>query len=200
MKKYAFVSDFVRLYALYHQGGIYMDTDVMLLKKLDDYLKHQAFSGFEDKSKISTGIMGAEKGNELMGRLLDYYDTAQFFKSDGRPDLTTNVETITSMLLPLGLVPNGEFQIVSGMALYPQNIFCPDHKRLQDSRYMADAVTIHYFAGSWKSEKTRKRENSFVWRVLAKPATWSSRVLRFFFGNRWIAVKDKILERIKRGE
>ena len=50
-KKYAFVTDYVRLYALYTQGGIYMDTDVMVLKPLDEYLNHEAFSGFESKTK-----------------------------------------------------------------------------------------------------------------------------------------------------
>ena len=124
-KKFAFVTDYVRLYAMYTEGGIYMDTDVMVLKPLDEYLKHEAFSGFESKKKIPTGIMAAEKGHHLFGELLKYYDTARFLKDDGTLDMTTNVEIITNMLTPKGFVPNGEYQVIDGMAFYPQNVFCP---------------------------------------------------------------------------
>ena len=60
-KKYAFVTDYVRLYAMYTQGGVYMDTDVELTKNLDKFLDHQGFSGFESEAQIPTGIMAAEK-------------------------------------------------------------------------------------------------------------------------------------------
>ena len=62
-RKFAFVTDVVRLYALYTEGGIYMDTDVEVLKPLDEFLRHPAFSGFEDEKNVPTGIMGAEKGS-----------------------------------------------------------------------------------------------------------------------------------------
>lgn len=72
-KKWAFVSDVARLWALYHEGGIYMDTDVEVLRPLDDLLKHKAFLGFEGTQWIATNIMGTEPGNELIGRFLDSY-------------------------------------------------------------------------------------------------------------------------------
>lgn len=191
-KKYAFVTDYVRLYAMYAVGGVYMDTDVMVLKNLDQYLKHEAFSGFESITKIPTGIMAAEKANALMGELLQYYDNAVFIKHDGSLDMTTNVEIITNMLTPKGFMPNGQFQIVGGFALYPQNVFCPEHKKLNDSEYMKDTATIHYFAGSWKSEATRKRERSLWWRMIAVPGMLVSKVLKGVLGDRWVNWKNKV--------
>ncbi len=143
-----------------------MDTDVMVLKDMKPYLRHESFSGFESKEKIPTGIMGSEKENPLFARLLKYYDIARFIKTDGTLDMTTNVETITKILLTEGFEPNGEFQIVSGMALYPQNVFCPDLKKLNDKKYMENTVTIHYFAGSWKSEATKKENLHYGGNVL----------------------------------
>lgn len=199
-KKFAFVSDYVRLYALYTQGGIYMDTDVMVLKSLDKYLEHQAFSGFESKTKVPTGIMAAEKGFALMGEFLKYYDTATFIKEDGSFDMTTNVEIITASLLEKGLIPNGEYQVIEGMAFYSQNVFCPLHKELSNKKYMKDTATIHYFAGSWKSEKTKKRENSFWWKLIAPIASFFSKILHKIFGKKWDEQKNKMRDNILKDE
>lgn len=190
--KYAFVTDYVRLFAIYTVGGIYMDTDVMILKNLDQFLNHAAFSGFESKTKIPTGIIASEAGQPLIGELLHYYNDARFAKEDGSYNMTTNVEIITGLLTSRGFKPNGEFQVISGVAFYPQNIFCPDHKKLNDKDYMRDTVTIHYFAGSWKSEAAKKREASLWWKMIAKPAMLVSKLLKALFGDKWVRMKDKL--------
>lgn len=195
-KKYAFVTDYVRLYAMYTIGGVYMDTDVMVLRNLDPYLIHDAFSGFESTTKIPTGIMAAEKHNPLMRELLGYYDTAVFTNSDGSMNMTTNVEIITNMLTPKGFVPNGQFQIVGGFALYPQNVFCPEHKKLNNEAYMKETATIHYFAGSWKSEATKKREASLWWHLIAGPGMAISKVLKGLLGDRWVTWKNKMRDKV----
>ena len=195
-KKFAFVTDYVRLYALYTQGGVYMDTDVMVLKSLDEYLNHQAFSGFESKTKIPTGIMAAEKGCPLFKELLSYYDAATFLREDGTLNMTTNVEIITNMLTPKGFKPNGQYQVVDEMAFYSQNVFCPSHKKLKNKKYMKDTVTIHYFAGSWKSAATKKRENSFWWKMIAVPGSFVSKILRKIFGEKWEKRKNKIRDKM----
>lgn len=199
-KKFAFVTDYVRLYALYTQGGVYMDTDVMVLKPLDEYLQHEAFSGFESKTKIPTGIMAAEKSCSLFKELLSYYDTATFLKEDGTLNMTTNVEIITDMLTPKGFIPNGKYQVVDGMAFYPQNVFCPLHKKLKNKKYMKDTVTIHYFAGSWKSAATKKRENSFWWKMIAIPGSFVSKIMRKLFGEKWERRKNKIRDKMFKNE
>lgn len=197
-KKYAFVTDYVRLYAMYTVGGIYMDTDVMVLRNLNPYLVHEAFSGFENMKQIPTGIMASVKGQKAVGELLTYYDTAEFFNGDGTYNMITNVEIITSMMTPKGFLPNGEFQIVDGFAFYPQNIFCPDHKKLSDPVYMSDTATIHYFAGSWKSEAVKKRENSLWWKIISIPGMKISKVLTTLLGDRWTMAKIQIRDKLFR--
>ena len=164
--RWAFVTDYVRLKAMTELGGIYMDTDVMVRKPLDTYLHHQAFSGFESKTNVPTGIMAAQKGQPLIGEMLSHYDTARFLNADGTFDMTTNVEVITALLLKKGLVPNGEYQEVEEMAFYPQNVFCPDTSRLDDPEYIKDTATIHYFAGSWKSDTRKRRERSLWYKAM----------------------------------
>ena len=195
-KKFAFVTDYVRLYAMYTVGGVYMDTDVMLLKSLDEYLCHEIFAGFETKDKIQTGIMASVQGQAIIGQLLEYYNEISFLNKDGTLNLTTNVETITNIMLSKGFVPNGEFQIVDGFTIYPTNIFCPDHKKLGDSIYMADTATIHYFSGSWKSDSARKRERSIWWKAVAVPGMKISKMMTALFGERWVSVKNKLRDYI----
>lgn len=199
-KKFAFVTDYVRLYAIYNYGGIYMDTDVMVLKSLDEYLGHKAFSGFESKTKIPTGIMASEKGYEVMADLLRFYDDAVFIKEDGTFNIVTNTETITRMFSEWGFIPNGEYQEIKGMAFYPQNVFCPDHKKLTNNNYMKDTVTIHYFAGSWKSEATLKRERSLWWKAFAVVATGVSKVLTRLLGDKWTEAKNKVRDNVIENE
>ena len=157
-RKFAFVTDVVRLYALYYEGGIYMDTDVEVLKPLDQFLSHNAFSGFEDEHNIPTGIMASEQRGRWAKENLDYYNNAHFVKPDGSLDLTTNVQTITSIMLPYGLKQDNTYQDFPGLiTFYPKDYFCP--KSYSDGKiYLTDrTVTIHHFAGSWLTGKEKMR-------------------------------------------
>jgi len=152
-KKFAFVTDVVRLYALYNYGGIYMDTDVEVLRPLDEFLKYPAFSGFEVDDAIPTGIMGAEKGNPWAKRELDHYADLSFIMPNGAFNTKPNVQIITEHALTHGLIPNGKFQIVNDeLAIFPKDYFCP--KSYVDGKiYLTDnTYTIHHFAGSWKKD------------------------------------------------
>lgn len=191
-KKWAFVTDFVRLWALYNYGGVYMDTDVEVLKSLDPYLKHRAFSGFENATQIPTGIMACEKGFELFKELLDYYDSARFILTDGSLNLTTNVVTITNQMKRHGFKANNQYQVLDGYAFYPNNIFCPYLERLGDRSYMKDTVTIHHFAGSWKSQAAIKRENSWWWKAIIKPLSNASHVLEHIGGEPYKKLKEAL--------
>ena len=154
-KKWAFVTDVVRLYALVNYGGIYMDTDVEVLKPLDEFLKYEAFSGFESEKDIPTGIMACEKGQELFKELLDEYKNLHFLKSDGTYDETTNVVRITDTCLKYGFVPNNQLQTVKGFSLFPRDYFCPKDHVTRITRLTENSYTIHHFDGSWKSEEER---------------------------------------------
>lgn len=148
-KKYAFVSDYVRLYALYHHGGVYMDTDVEVLKSFDPYLHHRAFSGFENVYQVPTGVMACEQGFEGFGELLRDYDDRSFTKSDGTLDLTTNVKVITDHYVKRGLKRNNKLQVVDGLALYPNIVFCPYLHEIGSSVFNKETVAIHHKYGSW---------------------------------------------------
>lgn len=149
-RKFAFVTDYVRLFALYNEGGIYMDTDVEVLKSLDRFLVHSAFSGFEDDKMIPTGIMASEKGGRWAKDNLAYYSDRHFFKSDGTLDLTTNVITLTEYMLKQGLQQNNTYQDFPGLiTFYPKDFFCPKSHKNGKLYLTENTYTIHHFAGSW---------------------------------------------------
>ena len=151
--RWAFVTDYVRLRAMTEMGGIYMDTDVELVKPLDPYLQHEAFAGFEHPERIQTGLLACRKDFLLFRDFLGYYDTASFYRPDGTQDITTNVEVLTRLCMERGLVPNDKYQVVDGFAIYPREIFCPvdyDTEKLHRTR---KTVAIHWFASSWHTEE-----------------------------------------------
>lgn len=164
-KKWAFITDYVRLKALYEVGGVYMDTDVELVDTLDLFLKHEAFSGFENDIQIPTGIMAAQKGHPFFKQLIAYYEGRHFIRENGTVDTTTNVQIITDMALQKGFRPNNTFQTVCGMTFYPRDYFCPkDHATGLINR-TENTVCIHHFDGSWHSKDEKimiEREQWFV--------------------------------------
>ena len=152
-KRWAFVTDYVRLRALTELGGVYMDTDVEVVKPLDPYLKHEAFAGFEHVERVQTGLLACRKDFPLFKDFMAYYDDASFLRPDGTPDVTTNVEILTGLCVKRGLVLNDKYQVVDGLAVYPREVFCPvdfDSKKLKKTR---KTVTIHWFSGSWHTEE-----------------------------------------------
>ncbi len=154
-KKWAFITDVARLYALVNYGGIYMDTDVEVLKPLDGFLEESAFSGFESEERIPTGIMAAEVGQPLFQELLDDYKGAHFRREDGTLDYTTNVTRITNVCLKHGLVLNNTKQTVAGFTLYESEYFCPKDSETGKVRLTENTHAIHHFDGSWLTPEAK---------------------------------------------
>ena len=150
-KKWAFITDYVRLFAIYNFGGIYMDTDVEVLKPLDQFLDCDGFTGFEAKEYMVTGIMAGAKGSKVYKALLDYYTDRHFMNPDGSLDLTTNTETITKMFLDMGFIQNNQYQEIDGFRLYPNDYFCPKNSVTLEVNITDNSHTIHHFAGTWIS-------------------------------------------------
>lgn len=153
-KKWAFASDYARLKVLVEHGGIYMDTDVEVLRPLDRFLAEEAFSGFEAPTRIQTGLMACRKSFPLFERLLKDYDERVFVLPDGGYDEATNVEAITNACLELGLELNGEKQTVEGFTLYPKDFFCPKDGKTRQVNLTDNTYAIHHFDGSWLPGET----------------------------------------------
>lgn len=152
-RRFAFVTDYVRLYALYTEGGVYMDTDVEVLAPLDDFLHHHAFSGFEDNDFVPTGIMASEKGGKWVKELLNYYDNISFINTDGSLNLKTNTQQITDTMVLKGLRRDNTYQEINGMvSFYPSDYFCPKSWNTGEITLTERTHTIHHFSGSWRPE------------------------------------------------
>lgn len=157
--KYAFVSDVARLYALYNYGGIYMDTDVEVIKSLDELLYVEGFLGFENKYYISSGMMGATKGNKWVKDQLDSYEEATFLDEKGEPTLFTNVERVTKVSKEKhNLITNGDKQILKyGVVVYPRAYFFPKSIITGELTISKNTYTIHHYDSSWFPDDFKKR-------------------------------------------
>lgn len=161
-KKWAFVSDYARLYALYHEGGVYFDTDVEVLKPIDKFLKNESFTGFEVKDILGSAVIGARAKNPIIKKLLDYYSTVNFINEDGTLNLVTNTHTITDEYIKHGLKLNGKYQNIHGTIVYPQIVFNPNNFSRIFNISSKKSYTIHHFDESWKNVRRKK---NFVYRV-----------------------------------
>lgn len=163
-KKWAFVSDVARLYALVNYGGIYMDTDVEVLKPLDDLFEYEAVSGFEAKDKIAAGLMTCCKEHPMFKEFLNEYSSIHFIKMNGEFDLTTIVTRITNICLKYGLQLNNQKQIVNGLTLFPTEYFYPKDCCTGALSLTSSTYAIHYYEGSWLpfSSKVKVKLKQFL--------------------------------------
>lgn len=151
-RKFAFVSDVCRLYALKKMGGVYMDTDVEVIQSLNPFLSHTAFSGFENDDFVPTGIMASESNGIWVSELLDYYTDRSFVRLDGSFDTVSNTYIITQLMLEKGFVMNNLFQEINDyVAFYPNDFFCPKSYKTGKIELTNNSFCIHHFAKSWVS-------------------------------------------------
>lgn len=152
-KKFAFVADYVRLFALYTYGGIYLDTDIRMVKNFDDLLCQPAFMGFEDGVCLASAVLGTKKGNIFYKSLLDIYDDPNYRYEEHK---TANVIMITEKLVEYGLTKNNEEQYVNGIHIYPKTFFNPmDYFGSWDMS--RNTRCVHLYSGSWLSQEERKK-------------------------------------------
>lgn len=165
-RKFAHVSDVCRLHALKEEGGIYMDTDVEVLKSLDSFLHHTAFSGFENDDFVPTGIMASENEGEWVQELLEYYHNKPFVNTDGSLETISNTFIITKMMKRKGFKMNNRFQeIKEYVAFYPNEYFCPKSYKTGSIDLTENSYCIHHFAKSWIPFK-RKWRNILKMKVM----------------------------------
>jgi hypothetical protein len=191
-KKFAFVSDYVRLWALEQEGGVYLDTDVELVKPLDDLLHNQCFMGIDTTFLVSNGLgLGAEKGNDFIKENIAFYDNLNL--SELKKPLVNSPIT-TDLLRKKGELntENGEIQYIGEITIYPPEYFCAKHTHTGEIVITPNTYAIHHFTLSWASEEERentlKRWNKYkIERIKRFPKL----LLRKFIG-------DSTVDNIKR--
>ena len=155
--KWAFVSDYARLKIIYDMGGIYLDTDVELIKPLDNLLENGGYMGFDEKGIIATGLgFGAEKGNRIIGELLKDYDNIPFVLSDGNYDLTPCPDRNTDTLKKLGMDVQNTNQTFMDMIFLPQDYLCPMDYYTGKKSITKNTYSIHQYCASWTSPVTKR--------------------------------------------
>lgn len=149
------MADYARLKILYEQGGIYMDTDVELLRPLDDLLAYPAFFGFQHNNEVATGLgFGAEAHSPVVKALLDDYDGLPFLLPDGSCDLTPCPKRNLPVFDRFGIRADGTRQSTPEMEVFPVEYFCPVAYAGSTCDITPNTYSIHHYHASWK-EKSR---------------------------------------------
>lgn len=157
-KKWAFVADVIRLYALYTEGGIYLDTDVELLKPLTPFLHHQAFIGYEKdlnehgKKVLQTALIGSEPHGEWVTSWLKIYENKTFSVEQIRDFVNSSL--IANEIRKKGIQLDGSLLSLPGLTIYPSDYFCPMSFQDRLIKLTPNTVSIHYFSFSWRNYDT----------------------------------------------
>ena len=154
-KKWAFVTDYVRLYAVYNCGGVYLDTDVEIIKSIDELLINDGFFGFEEKY-VNTGLgFGGIKGLGILKEVMDSYAEIEFIKEKPVPCPVLN----TPVFEKQGLVANGETQTLpcENVKIFSQEYFCPKTYKTGEIHITENTFSIHHFSASWHTNEEKNK-------------------------------------------
>lgn len=179
-KKYAFVSDYARFWVLYHHGGLYFDTDVEVIKPMDEIIAKGSFMGCErdggvvdnENIAVAPGLgLGANPGLELYNELLALYNQLSFIKENGSYNHKTIVAYTTEILQAHGLKNTAEIQKCAGLWIYPKEYFCPINYKTKQLVITPKTYSIHHYTASWLSK--RQKAYIFLKKILGEKAVKS---------------------------
>jgi mannosyltransferase OCH1-like enzyme len=190
LEKWAFVSDYVRLKVLYENGGIYLDTDMMLLKSLSDFNKNKCFFGAEEQKLISCGVIGAVKENEFIKECINHYN---FFNLDKKIDWN---ETIITVIITKLMIKKYDFSGIldkkinyNTVTIYPIDVFYPFPCKMKGDvgnykQYIkSDSCAVHLWVGSWKMfnefKFLRKGEYAKGFKIILKKLSYKSLRIKY---------------------
>lgn len=184
--KYAFVSDYARFWVLYHFGGIYFDTDVEVIRPIEDVLEKGPFMGLEQISpcpSVAPGLgLAAEAGMDLYKNILDRFEQMSLLTEKGDLNSYTMIPMVTDLLNNRGLTGNGTVEQIDGVYIYPPDWFNPFDDATGKLRKTDNTRTVHWFAKSW---------------LPAEPAwkTKTKRLLRRLLGKERLARLGQFLKK-----
>lgn len=166
-KRWAFVTDYVRLDVIYRYGGIYLDTDVEVIRSLDPLLEDSAFAGMENvdgqQLSINTGLgFGAEKQHPIIDEWRSIYQDLSFLQADGTLDLLTTPARTTAQMEIHGFRQENVKQVVSRMTIYPTEYFCPKQYGCNGISVTPNTFSIHHYSETWKSPEERKSAQRWI--------------------------------------
>lgn len=156
-KKWAFVSDYARFWILYHYGGLYFDTDVEIIRPLEELVARGPFMGCEPtadslKENIAPGLgLAANPGLDLYKDLLDIYENKHYIQEDGSKDMETVVTYTTRLLKKKGFKESGAVEVVDGIIIYPPEYLCPKNYCTGELQITENTYAIHHYSESWLS-------------------------------------------------
>lgn len=184
-KKYAFAADYIRFWSLYNYGGIYLDSDVEILKNFDSFLNEKSFIGFEYLNIPEAAIVGAEKGVAWIKKCMDWYQDKSFYfdtKEMRKQVVPTLVKLVLEKEYDIKIVDNGKIQRLNGLTLYPYIYFSPKNYFNGKIKYYPETICVHRFASAWGPNEKRK------WTLIVH------QILIFLIGKK---LHDKLFRKIK---
>lgn len=161
-KKWGFVPDYARVDIIFNHGGIYLDTDVQIIKNFDPLLNDSAFFGFEDdgdvRFHIALGLgFAAEKGNQLVKNIMDSYKDLSFSNPDGSLNLIPSPQLNTKVFVEKGFLLNNSKQKIDGIMVYPGDYFDPKNYYSGLLNITKNTYSIHHYDASWFEDDDRKK-------------------------------------------
>jgi len=173
--KFAFVSDYARFKILYEQGGIYFDTDVEVIKPLDDILTKGPFFGIEASNKkllCAPGLgFACYPDLALCKAMIDYYRKERFELSNGKYNLETVVQIFSKILKKRGIRFSSNPTEFEGVYFYPPEYFCPINYYTGQKNITENTYTIHHYAASWVNQQESYSLIGRIWKFLGLPNT-----------------------------
>lgn len=191
-KKWAFVSDYARIYALYKFGGIYFDTDMEVTKNADFVKDKEVFLGYEDSGYFGTAVIGAKnKNSKYMKQILDYYDNQEHFYVN---NMVANPIIITNLFkqYKCETQKDGIEIYDNNIYIYPRDYFYPLSYNYSEKMYTKNTCMVHFFNGTW-SDKNEKRQVFIYRRFGIKLGKIIISIIRLFAN-----IKNRIIKKIKR--
>lgn len=167
-KKYAFVSDYARFWVLYHYGGVYFDTDVEVIRPMDDFIAKGPFMGWEKPG--STGVysiapglgLAANKEQPLYQEILHGFEHLNFYDENGERNNYSMIPLVTDLLTQKGLKKDGSIQVIDNVILYPSEYLCPMEYFTGKVTITDNTYAIHWYSMTW----------------LPKTAIWKFKLMR----------------------
>lgn len=156
-KKYAFASDYARFDILYKYGGIYLDTDVEMLKPIPkEFLKFNGFTGIEGNNKIAPGlILAARPKNKIIGEIKEMYDNIHFLQN-GKMNQKTVVSYTTEIFKKYGFIENGKTQLIANFKIFSYEYFCAFDFLNRKFHITKNTISIHHYTSTWNQSLKRK--------------------------------------------